>query len=343
MSVNSSSPLRRLWFQPQTTFNVIPNSSGTWTNTGAKFIPFTKADIRRVIAMIAADYKTGTGSMLSGIPGRASASGSFSLPFMPSGAAGTVPQSDALLANIFGQAATVVASTSVTYNQADGPVSGLIAALFNESNAGSSMQFAYGGAVGSFTLNIGGGGDLGIDADIQFVYDLESDNFANEDTAGKAGLTTYPAEPGSPTLTGNIIPSFLSTGQISIGGNSLVEFVSAQINGNTGRVLRYDGGKYATAIVQGRRGISLRSLKMADTNSANLTTLKNLAASKSAVDVVIVQGGTAGYTVTHTLKSVQFGDSSFSENGAALDVDFGDSMAHASALANVNDYVLALT
>jgi hypothetical protein len=341
MSVFSSGPLTRFYFQTQATFNVVPNSTGTWTNTGAKLCPQTKADISRIVELIASDFMTGTGSMLQGIPGRARATGSFSNVLAPSGVAGTAPNLDPLLTNIFG-VSTNVAATSQTYTFSDGVCTGLIAAIFDESNSGSTHRFLYGGAMGSATLNYGGNGYVAIDSDGQFVYDLESDNFANEDTTGKGGLTTYPAEPGTPTFVGQSIPAFLSSAA-SIGGNSTVEFVSAQLAINTGRVLRYDGGKYGTAIVQGRRSAILKSLKMANSNSANLTLLKNLAASKTAVNVSLIQGGTPGYTITTTLKNVQFGDAKISVNGANVDVDFGDSPAHATALANIDDCTIALT
>jgi hypothetical protein len=341
-TIFSSAVLRRLGFSPQTLLATIPNSTGTWTNTGFKFCPHTKADLRRIVAPIQADYKTGTGSMLAGIPGRKSASGSVSCPFIPSGAAGTKPDLDLLLQNIFGVGATVVSSTSVTYNQADGASIPFCAAIFNESGGGTS-QFGYGGTVGNFTLNVGGDGYMAIDADFALLWLLETDNYANEDAAGKGGVTVaFPADPGSPAIAGAIVPSFVST-SISIGGNSLVELVSAQVSGDTGRRIRMDGGVYGTAVVQGRRGVSLKSLKFADSAGANLATLKNLAASKAATDVVIVQGAGAGLIVTTTLKSVQFDNFSYSENGAGLDVDFSDSPAHASAVGSVNDIKIALT
>src|SRR6185312_17312482 len=110
------------------------------------------------------------------------------------------------------------------------------------------------------------------------------------------------------------------------------EFISAQISGTTGRKLRMDGGKYPTAMVQGVRNVILRSLKLADSNGAALAANKNAAASKTPGDIVIVQGGVATFTATHTLKSVQLGNYSFSENGEGLDITFDDSPAHTSAV-----------
>lgn len=343
MSISSSSPLYRLYLQPQTALNTVVNSTGTWNPSTAKVVPFTKASLKRMIAMINSDYKTGTGSTLAGIPGRASGSFSLSVPLMPSGAAGTVPNADALMQNIFGAAGTVVAVTSVTYNQVDGGSVPISAALFNELATSTTQQFGIGCIAATATMNIGGDGYLAIDVDGTCYYVLESDNWANEDTAGKSGLTVSPITEPTPTLAGNIIPAFAASA-ITIGGNTLVELVSAQISVTTGRTMRLDGGnKYGTAVVQGRRQISLKSLKFQDSNSANLSAVKVLAASKAAATVVIVQGSVAGSIITHTLKGVQFDNTSFSENGGAVDVDFSDNPAHASALANVDDYVVSFT
>jgi hypothetical protein len=59
--------------------------------------------------------------------------------------------------------------------------------------------------------------------------------------------------------------------------------------------------------------------------------------------VVFQQGTAAGYIITHTLESVQFGNARFTETGSGVDVDFDDSPAHASALANIDEYKIALT
>ena len=339
----SSSPLRRMYLQPQTALGTVVTASGTWDPTTAKVVPHTKCDLQRNIQMIAADYKTGTGSMLAGVAGRASGSFSISAPMMPSGVAGTKPNIDALMQNIFGVAATLVAVTSVTYNLADGGSIPFSTVVFDRSGASMTQQFGIGCTASNFTLNIGGDSYLAIDADGGCYYVLESDNWANEDTAGKGSLTSSPTTEPTPSLTGTTIAAFAAS-NISIGGNTMTELISAQISGTTGRSMRTDGGgKYPVAVVQGRRSIGLRSLKFQNSDSANLSALKVLSASKGVADVVIVQGIGAGYVVTHTLKSVQFDQTRFTENGGGMDVEFSDNPAHASALTLIDDYKLAIT
>ena len=344
MAIYSGSPLRRLWILAQSALATIPNSSGTFTSTGMKLIPFNTAELRSLSELIEAAFKTGTGSTLTGILGRVAGSCSLDVPFMPSGAAGTAPNLDALLKSIFGAAATVVSSTSVTYNQADGIGTPLAIGLWDSTPNGSpsTSLFGFGGTPQDFTINLGGNGYVNLSCNLQLFNMLDSDNFGNEDTTGKGGLTTFPAEPSSPTLLGNVIPSFAAS-SVSFGGSGVAEFVSAQISGNTGRTLRMDGGKYPTAVVQGRRSVALRSLKFANSDGSALQAVKNAAKSKTPLDVIAVQGSVAGYIMTHTLKSVQFGNARITENGAGMDIDFDDSPAHASALANTNEYTLALT
>lgn len=340
----SGAPLRRLYAQLNPTFGTVVNTSGTWADTTSKLVPHNSINIKRIIDLIEAEYKTGTGSMLTGTPGRVSASFSGEVPLMPSGAAGTAPNCNPILANIFNGTATLVSSTSATYNFVDGVSNPLTLAHFNEASSSHQQQFLHSGIIETFTINLGGGGYVTLSFDGKGLACLEKDYFSSEETTAKGGLTTFPAEPSSPALAGNQLGAF--TASVTFGGTATAEFVSAQLKGNTGRSIRFDGvGRYATGVVQGRRGVALGSLKFADSDGAGLAAVKNAAATKTAMDVIIVQGSTAGYIMTHTLKSVQFGGDGFSisENGAGVDVDFGDGKAHASSLSGVNDYVLALT
>lgn len=343
MSLFSGAPLRRLYAQLQVSVAIIVNTSGTWNSATAKLVPHIKAELVRNTALISAEYKTGTGSMLAGVPGKNGGKFSCEVDVMPSGAAGSKPNSSPILANMFGVDGTVAAGVSVTYNTVDqnatNNVPPLTLPLFNESSTTATQQFGYGGIIQNWSLAIGGNGSVRLTYDGMFFYVLESDNWANEDTPGKGSLTASPTtEPATPALAGNIIPSFAAS--VTFGGTSIPEFRSATVKGTTGRSLRVDGiGFYPdTSISQGRRSVSLASLKFQDSDGAGLVTVKNAIKSKAALDVVIVQGNVAGYIITHTVKAVQFGNATYSEDGDNISVNFDDSPAHASALANTNEY-----
>lgn len=344
MSTFGSSPLQRVFVMPQTALRTLPNATGTPTLTTAKLIPHRKVTLTPFNELITADYKTGTGSMLAGQLGRKGpATWSLDAPFRPSGTAGTAPDLDGLLSGAFGATATLVAATSATYNFTDTHVPFSVM-VFDRSVSTATQMWALGCIPTDITLNIGGGGYFAIQANGKCVYVMTNDNFANEDVIPKAGWTTAPTEPTAPTIAGNNILPF--SGTLTIGGTSTAEFRSASLSIATGKDLRADGylDPYPDAIVQGRRMISLKSLKCANSDSAALIALKNAAFNKTALDVVIaLTGSGAGYTVTTTLKQVQFGNAVINENGAAFDVDFGDSPAHASAVGVTNDLIIALT
>jgi hypothetical protein len=344
----SSSALRRLYTQLQTVVGTIINTGGTWNSAAANLVPHVKIEIKRITALIEAEYKTGTSSMLTGVAGKNGGTFSGEADIMPSGAAGTAPNTAHLLANMFGAPGTVVAATSVTYNLTDqssaNAVPLLTAAVFNETASTLTQQFGYGGLIQNYSIGLGGNGSVRLTFDGQFFYVLETDNWANEDSTGKAGLTTSPTtQPASPALVGNIIPSFAAT--VTFAGTATVEFRSATVKGTTGRSLRMDGvGFYPdTSVSQGRRKVTLSSLKFQDSDGAGLQAVKNAIRSKAAMNVVITQGNVAGYILTHTLDQVQFTDATLSEDGDNISVDFGDAPAHATALANTNEYTLALT
>jgi len=343
MSQFSGAPLRRLYAQLQTTFGTVVATSNVWAPATAKLVPHNSINIERKIELIRAQYKTGTGSMLNGTGGRRSGTFQGEVPMMPSGAAGSAPNADPILANIFNGTATLVASTSATYNRVDGSSNPLTLAIFDESGSGNS-QFMYGGIIETYTINLGGSGVVNLGFDGKCFWVLEPDYWASEDVTGKGGLTTSPTttEPVSPALAGNQLGAF--TASVTFGGTAVAEFVSAQIKGSTGRTIRADGvGLYGTGIVQGRAEVMLSSLKIGNSSSAVIATIKNAIASKAAMNIVVVQGAVAGYIVTHNLNQVQFDGAKLTENGSSLDLDFSDAPSAATALANTNEYVLALT
>jgi hypothetical protein len=337
----SSSPLERVFIAPQTVLRTIPNSAGAWTNTGAKLIPHNKLTLTPGNELVAAPYKTGNTAMMAGHLGRKAATWSLEAPIRPSGSAGTPPDIDMLLATVMGAIGSVSAGVSVTYNWTDVPYF-LLMLAFNKANTTNTQRWAFGSICTELSLNLGGG-DLVGSFSMKSVYAVYSDNFSAEDTIGKAGLTAVPTEPGSPTIAGANILAY--TGSASFGGSSVAEFLTGNIVISTGRDLVADGyaDQYPFAPVLGRHMVNLRSLKFLDSDGAALSTVKQAAFTKTPLNVVIVTGTAAGYIITHTLKGVQFGNATISENGAQFDVDFGDSPAHTSGIGNLDDYQMVLT
>ena len=158
MPTYSGSWLDRVIVQTQTGgLRAFNNTSGTWTSTGAKIPRHYGLTMTQNNPVVPTPYKTGTRSTLVGVRGRRSGTFSFSFPLIPNGAAGVVPDCDPLLAATFGQAGTVVASTSVTYNFLDNGFIPFGIFRYNKSGGSSPTNFYGGGCVVQrYTINLGG-------------------------------------------------------------------------------------------------------------------------------------------------------------------------------------------
>ena len=340
---NISSPrYRRVFIQQQSGgLRTINNSSGTWSNTGAKLlrIPENGITITPRLPKTPVPWLTGTRSRQPDILGRRSAEWSINnLMMIPSGTAGTAPDTDALWQNVFGQAATVSAGVSVTYSFLDSGYLPFALFDFMHNNPGTLTQRVIWGCMATelnFTLN----GNI-FDATVrgEAGYSLESDNFSNEDSVGKAGLTSFPAEPVSPTSLGNVIPGF--GGTAVIGGNAM----ATQIQGMSIRVqtaFRLVGDLFSDAYpaqaVGGLRTVGLQ-LTFLDDDSSALATLKQNAKLNTPTDVTITVGTVSGLKCQFVMKQLQFVPQTFRDQSDEIQAEFPDSMAHASAVGNVDEF-----
>lgn len=288
-------------------------------------------------------WKTGTRSMQPGISGRQSATWELSnMPVIPSGAAGTVPDADPVYAGIFNHAATIVASTSVTYNFNDTAVSPFALASYFHGVSTLTKRLIYGCCAEQvdwvlngnvFTQTIRGSG----------VYRLDNDNFANEATAQKGGYGSFPAEPSSPSTTGAIMPGFGGVATID-GTDMALQLRACTISLKTGN--RLMGDLFGSALPQfqvgGQREVSV-SLGFVDNDGTALIAIKNLAKQYGTTDITITVGTVAGAQVVFTLKSVQLAVPDMADETDFVTTSFAASAAHASAIANTDDMTLAFT
>lgn len=338
MSVFSSSALQRVYIGPQTVLRTIPNASGAWTTTGVKWAPHVSIDMPTATELVTPQFKTGTGSNLRGIPGRqggAPVRGNFTV-FAP-GTAGTKPDLDVMLQSIFANPATVSAGVSVTYAPAFS-TNPFVMAVYNRSASGSTNRFSWGNVPTRATFNLGGAGLFSIDYEGIAGYTFSSDSFAGESAIGKAGLTSFPAEP-TPSAVGNVILPY--NGSATFGGVATIEFVSAQLEVVTGAGSRNDGyaDAFTFATFAGKRTITLKGLKFADSDSAALAAIKAATSSKAPMDIDLVNNSSgAGYILTHHLKGVQFGNAHWNDAGNSVDFDVDDSPASASSYTAIDEY-----
>lgn len=348
MPQTNSPRFERVFVGPQSALGTVPNSTGTWTTTNVKLLRSVAngCKLKANAPLTPVPWKTGTRSTQNGILGRKGGSFSLSnLPVIPSGSAGTAPDADLLFQGLFGAAPTVVAATSVTYAFADATFKPFILARFMHSLTGLTQQFAYGCTPeeASFTLN-GNVFEMGMSGGAFWV--LDSDNFGNEDSTGLGGLSVQPAELSSPTVTGSIINGFqgIATFDSNAMDATSAPLISAGVRIRTGNQLYTDnfGNTYPSSQGGGERAVSV-SCTFQDTDHASLINLKTKAKAKTAINITLQVGTTAGSIVTFTLKNVQLNVQDFSDDNARVTTSFGESQAHASALANIDDVTIAFT
>lgn len=100
--------LERLYAQVETTYGIIPNTTGTATVGNSNACRFIRATLDNEVALIDRPDKTGTLSMMVGVRGRSMAKFSVEMSIAPNGTAGVVPDFDPYMQCMFGQAGTVM-------------------------------------------------------------------------------------------------------------------------------------------------------------------------------------------------------------------------------------------
>jgi hypothetical protein len=343
----------RLYSQIQTSaYNVVNNSTGTWTNTGAQLI---RIDEGSFTANRSAPYSrfpvlTGTRSEVAGIRGRKNgpAWSIRGMPIIPSGAAGTVPDMDTIWQNIFGAASTIVASTSVTYNFSDAGTFPLSLFFFNHANPSTMSSFYYWGAfVRQWTINYNGP-FLTIDLDGFFGWGAPSTSFSTVATQlGAGGLTAFPTEPSSPTVAGQPIAGFGQGYTFSLASQTGLELKTRvlSISGETGWIPIQDvyGSPYPIAAVGDSRRMAIQFSSL-DDDSASMNAIKaDSEGDNTTYTGTIVAGSAAGSIMTTTLSQIQLSEWNLSDQGAVVNFDLPTSYGHASAPGLTNDMVIAFT
>jgi hypothetical protein len=341
MPTQNSPRFERVFIQQQSTLRTIPNSAGTWTNTGAKLLRYVgRLGLSGGAALIQIPWKTGTRSTQPGILGRRGASFSCSnLPVVPSGTAGTAPDMAAIFEGITGLAGSVSAGVSVTYNFSDTAFLPFTLFSFQHGLSAQTQRLAWGCIPEEASFNFNGNVfDMSVSGSGGYL--LDSDNFASEDSTGKAGLTAYPVEPASPTSVGSIITGF--SGTATFAGTAMTASTAAMkscgVRVRTGSRVLNDvfGDAYGALTVGGERSVSI-NCSFVDNDAAALIVLKNNAKNKTVFDVTLTVGTVAGYIVDFVMKQFQFAVADFSDEADHVVVSFGESMGHASAIGSIDD------
>lgn len=339
----------RLFSQIQTAgYAAFNQTAGVWANAASKLIRIDQGSMGggRNAPYSRFPILTGNRSEVVGIRGRKNATWSIrGLPIIPSGAAGTVPDTDHFFQSMFGATAVLVASTSATYNFSDNGNFPLSLLYFNHQSTALS-QFAYWGCgVTRCRINYNGP-FLTMDLDGFAGYEIDSTGFAAFDAQALASLTAFPIEPSSPTVAGQPIQGF-GTGYTCTLHSQTVELkaraVSVTIETGWEQVSDVYGSPYSIAMVGNTRRVSI-DLQALDDDSSALNTLKtDCDTDGSSITGSVVAGTVAGSIMTVSLNSIQPSAFNLRDQGATVNFELPTSYAHATALGLTNDAIIAFS
>lgn len=346
MSNFNSVYIKRIFAQQQSTFLNFNNSGGSWTSTNAKLLRqpeggFTLTPNRPYTQV---PYVWGGRGLLVGaVPGRKDATWDIrNMPLIPSGTAGTVPDIDPILQNVFGQTATVVSSTSATYGFSDTGYLPFSLFEFPHNVSTLTARAAWGCICRTVKFNFN---QPWISADFsgQAGYVIDSTGFSAIDTQGQAGLTAFPTEPSSPSTNGSAIPGFGNGYTATINSDNMsLKIRVFDITVDTGQVLVGDlyGSAYPVAIVGDRRTVSM-AFDVLDDDSSALNDLKTQADTDgSTINATIVAGNTAGSIITWTIKNINLSKFGMTDSGPLVSTNFPQSFAHVSSISATDDMTL---
>lgn len=434
MSFNVNSPRYQRWYvQQQSNLLQFNNTSGTWNNSGAQLI---RVDANSVNLTRNAPYTrfpvlTGTASEVAGIRGRKLASWSIrGCPVIPSGTAGTAPDMDLILQNIFGQASSSTSAGSgatATYTVTGGAITGatvtaagsgyipgavsitaavgtgaILEPLLNSQGGLEGVAIINGGSgysAGSFTITPAtsssfntytfldsgylpfslfgfqhtvttlthramwgcfvsratfnfNGPFLTVDLDGFGGYEIDSAGFSVFDSQAKAGLTSFPTEPSSPTTNGQPIQGFGNGYYMAIHNQDMeLKIRAMSVTIETGMVPVADvfGSPYLVQAVRGSRLITIQLGDLLDDDSAALNDLKTQAdtdmTGANTIDCQIFNATAqaAGNRVTFQVSNIEPNAFDLRDTGNTVSFTLPVSSAHASAVGRTDDFQLTLS
>lgn len=331
------SRLQRGYVQVETTWGTIPHSSGTATVAGGDAFLFTDLEMNYARSINDRPDKTGSLGRVQGTPGRKSATWRMRCSLAGSGAAGTAPDIDPFLRAAFGKAGVVSAGVSVTYGLEDAAPS-LTIWDFN-ALAGASQRVAMGCIVQRMTLEWGQDFAF-VDFSGEAKHVLDSDQFATADTVARSGLTTFPAEPASPSVNGTSVPGYKGT--ITLDGVTYNTFRGGQIELAVERELPKDqwNSDYPADPSNGVRNVTLSRLSMRDSDAADFKALKVKAHNGTTVDMAFAIGTIAGNIWTSSLNDVLLATPAYDYSATQRVVNFDGSRAHMTGLTSKDELVL---
>lgn len=332
--------------QAKDTLRTIPNSNGAATVTGSDACLVTRAVCTPAVDPLRRNDKTGTRTARPSKAGRCGGTWSIGMDLAASGTPGTPGDCEPILAALFGKAGQPTAGTKVQYALTD-DILGFV--LWNYIMAGFIQQTAFGCVVARARFNFNEAGPATWTAEGTCVGVLDSVQYPKlaDGDVGKGGLTTagqaaFPAEPNTPTVTGDIVAGF--TGSITVGTDSLATLRSANLDIATGNALVTPfGSYYADASGEGDERQVNFTFSVDEANDAAHRNLMDVALSQTPVDITVVAGAVAGNIWTFPLKQVVLAVPARNDSQRRWGLDIAASRAHGSSLTALDEVALTIT
>jgi hypothetical protein len=334
----SQSILERIYVQPESTFGQAPNTSGTATVAGSNYMRHTKSTLEPTQARIPSTDKTGSISATQGAIGARGGTWSLDFEGRPSGAAGTPPNCDAVLQAAFGQAPTVVPATSVTY-ALNSAIKSFTMYRFRQPST-IQQRAGIGCVVSDMSFAFAQNANCKLTLNGTALWVPDSKNFSSLDTIGKGGLTTFPAEPGSPVFAGNPVNGL--AGSAVIDGGSTLQIRSAAIKFTSAIVIPQDrlfAGQYGSSPERDILSVTL-DLSIFDEDSAAVTSLYNKALAGTTINIVLTAGSVAGSMIEFDLNNCLLPQPAHDDSARKWAANLTGIRAYSTTLTSLDEFTL---
>jgi hypothetical protein len=285
--------------------------------------------------------KTGTLSRVPGITGLRSASVSVEMDLAANGSPGVKPDCDPFFQSLFGQAPTVVGTTSVTYNLTDAFIPITIGHFRTPSTV--QQQIAWGVAMSEADWGFNDGVVSKLKMSGTGVYVPDSLTFATLDAGAKGSqLIAAFTEPSTPVTNGGVVTSF--SGSLTMNSNAVATVKSGTLTFRRPVTPQYSfGSQYVAGYGLGMRDIALK-FDLWDDDGAAMTDLLTHGVEDNVFGAVLVLGNVAGNTWTFTLTGLQVTPPSLEDgSGDRWVAQFGNMNATTASLTTTAELILAIT
>jgi hypothetical protein len=301
----------RFYCAKQTAFATIRNAGGAASVAAAdacKHVSFSADPARTQLNPPDKEVNAFLGFIDRSRAGRfAPAAASVVTPLFSGSGAGVAPDNGPIFESALGKE-TIVAATSVTYGPSGtkylDETTPVTCELWGFNTGAKRGKVAFGALVNR--LRISAGQDFAeVAADFLCYNVLTQDRFAAAacTTAEKGGLTSWPAEPGGQTYTGNSLQGF--TGNVVLDGVTYTTVRNVSVTCDMGRQFRADkfdddGTEYLPTEPMELMPTFTLDIDLWSTDSSDLTSLLVKIANRTAFDATLTIGATAGgiYTVS---------------------------------------------